>query len=148
MTTAIKSSPATLRGIATVRLQAADHASAKSWYTKLLGVAPYFDRPGYCEFRVGDYEHELGLLDTAFACQLGGQGGGISGPAGIVAYWHVDDVESAFERMVSLGAAPNEPIRDFGHGFIGASVIDPFGNILGIMQNPHYLAVLGGVREG
>jgi hypothetical protein len=29
-------------------------------------------------------------------------------------------------------------------GFITASVVDPFGNILGIMYNPHYLEVLAG----
>lgn len=27
-------------------------------------------------------------------------------------------------------------------GFTTASVIDPFGNILGVMHNPHYLEVL------
>ena len=29
-----------------------------------------------------------------------------------------------------------------GGGFITASVVDPFGNVLGIMYNPHYLDVL------
>jgi hypothetical protein len=33
--------------------------------------------------------------------------------------------------------------RDRGEGFVTAAVVDPFGNVLGIMDNPHYLEVLG-----
>jgi hypothetical protein len=33
--------------------------------------------------------------------------------------------------------------RNRGPGFVTASVTDPFGNILGIMYNKHYLEVLG-----
>ena len=29
-----------------------------------------------------------------------------------------------------------------------ASVVDPFGNVLGIMYNPHYVEVLGPTEEG
>jgi predicted enzyme related to lactoylglutathione lyase len=131
-----------LRGLATVRYQADDHAAAKRWYAELLGIEPYFDRPGYAEFRVGDYQHELGLLDRAFASQLGGAGGTeAEGPSGVVAYWHVDDVPATINRLLTMGAKEHEPPRDFG-GFIAASVVDPFGNILGVMYNPHYLEVL------
>lgn len=35
-----------------------------------------------------------------------------------------------------------EPITRRGEGFVTASVVDPFGNVFGIMHNPHYLAVL------
>ncbi|HEX2913285.1 MAG TPA: VOC family protein, partial [Chloroflexia bacterium] len=59
-----------------------------------------------------------------------------------VVYWQVDDVEATVERLLAMGAQPHEAPRNFG-GFIAASVIDPFGNILGIMYNPHYLEVLG-----
>jgi len=27
-------------------------------------------------------------------------------------------------------------------GFVTASVVDPFGNVLGLMRSPHYLEVL------
>ena len=53
-----------LRGLSTVCFWAADLAAAKSWYTELLGVEPYFQRPGYAAFRLGDYPHELGLIDS------------------------------------------------------------------------------------
>ena len=42
-----------------------------------------------------------------------------------------------------MGAQPLEPITERGPGFVTASVVDPFGNVLGIMYNRHYLAVLG-----
>ena len=46
-----------LRGFTTISYWAADLEAAKRWYTELLGIEPYFHRPGYCEFRVGDYQH-------------------------------------------------------------------------------------------
>jgi predicted enzyme related to lactoylglutathione lyase len=58
--------------------------------------------------------------------------------------WHVDDIETAFERLKSMGAKEYDPITKRGDsGFVTASVIDPFGNILGIMYNPHYVEILG-----
>jgi predicted enzyme related to lactoylglutathione lyase len=133
-----------LRGLTTVVYHAMDHAAAKQWYTELLGVPPYLGRPGYAEFRIGDYQHELGLLNTKYLAELGGQAPpAASGPSGVILYWHVDDVEATLARLQQMGATLHQPPRDFGRGFIGASVIDPFGNILGIMYNPHYLEMLG-----
>lgn len=131
-----------LRGLTTVAYQAADHAAAKAWYTEFLGLGPYFDRPGYAEFRIGDYQHELGIIDASFAGTLGGGPVRADGRAGAVVYWHVDDVDEAIERAMKLGATLHHPPRDFGDGFIGASVVDPFGNLLGFMYNPHYLQML------
>ena len=130
-----------LRGVSTVVYQAAEHDAAKRWYAELLGFAPYFDRPGYAEFRLGDYQHELGLLDAKFAGQLGGEPA-TTGPGGAIVYWHVDDLRGTLDRLVAMGATLHHPPRDFGEGFVGANVIDPFGNVLGIMYNPHYLEVL------
>ena len=136
-----------LRGLTTTRFHTADLAAAKRWYTELLGIEPYFDRPAYVEFRLGDYQHELGLLDSRYVQELGGADNTATGPAGTVVYWHVDDVPATLDRLLSMGAKQHEAPRDFGEGFIGASVIDPFGNILGIMYNPHYLAVLESIRK-
>jgi hypothetical protein len=55
-----------LRGLSTVNLFAADHAAARAWYTEFLGVEPYFERPGYVEFRIGDYQGELGIIDSKY----------------------------------------------------------------------------------
>jgi len=127
-----------LRGLANISFYADDLAAAKLWYTEFLGVEPYFNVPGYAEFRIGDYQHEFGLIEKGYAPYAP-----VAGPAGSITYWHVDDVQATFDRLLSLGAKELDGIRERGHGFITASVVDPFGNILGIMASPHYLEVLG-----
>lgn len=126
-----------LRGIATISFWANDIAAATRWYTDLLGIPPYFERPGYAEFRIGDYQHELGIIDRRYA-----PSGANSGTGGTIIYWHVDDLPVTFERLLGMGATQYEPITKRGPGFVTASIVDPFGNILGIMSNAHYLAVL------
>lgn len=127
----------TLRGFATSSFYAADLESAKKWYSELLGIDPYFERPGYIEFRIGDYQHEMGIIDGRFA-----PGGLPPNAGGAVIYWHVDDLSVTFDKLLSMGAKEYQPITERGGGFVTASVTDPFGNILGVMYNPHYLQVL------
>ncbi|MFE4416201.1 VOC family protein [Streptomyces sp. NPDC056821] len=127
-----------LRGLTTVSFWTADLEAAKTWYTDLLGIGPYFERPGYAEFRLGDYQHELGLIDSRYA-----PAGSATGPGGAVVYWHVDDVSATLERLLSMCAKEYQPPTDRGAGFVTAAVTDPFGNVLGFMHNPHYLDVLG-----
>jgi predicted enzyme related to lactoylglutathione lyase len=129
-----------LRGLTTVNFVADDLAAAAGWYTELLGAGPYFTRevdgkPAYLEFRIGDYQHELGFVDARFA-------GPRSREAGAVVYWHVDDVHGAFERLLALGATVFQEPIERGPGFVTAQVVDPFGNLLGVMYNQHYLDVL------
>jgi predicted enzyme related to lactoylglutathione lyase len=131
-----------LRGLTTVNYLADDVAAAVDWYAALLGVAPYFSRPvegtpAYAEFRIGDYQHELGILDRRFAAP-----GRLDKAGGAIVYWHVDDVQASFGRLLALGAAAREQPIERGPGFVTASVIDPFGNLLGVMYNQHYLDVL------
>src|SRR5690242_20520549 len=133
----------TLRGFTTISYWAADLEAAQRWYTDLLGIEPYFQRPGYCEFRLGDYQHELGLIQSTYA-PFDPQA---HGPAGAIMYWQVDDVHTIFNRLLALGAKQLEAPLDRGHGYITASVVDPFGNILGIMYNPHYVQVLEEARK-
>ncbi|MFR9775063.1 VOC family protein [Micromonospora sp. MS34] len=128
-----------LRGLTTVSFYAADVAAAASWYSELLGTEPYFTRPAagppaYVEFRIGDHQHELGIIDSRFAPRPRPAEAG-----GAVVYWHVDDVEAAFARLLGLGATAYEKPVERGPGFVTASVVDPFGNLLGVMYNQHYL---------
>ncbi len=123
-----------LRGLANISFYADDLDAAKSWYTEVFGVEAYFSVPGYIEFRVGDYQHEFGLVHKSYApydTEVG--------PAGSITYWHVDDVQAEFDRLLSLGAKELDGVRERGEGFVTASVVDPFGNILGVMFNQHYL---------
>jgi len=41
-----------------------------------------------------------------------------------------------------MGAKEFEHITKRGEGFTTAAVVDPFGNVLGIMYNQHYLEIL------
>jgi len=116
--------------------------AAQRWYTELLGIEPYFvcpieGTPAYVEFRIGDYQHELGIVDRRFAAH-----GRPDQAGGAVVYWHVDDVPASFDRLVSLGATVHEKPVERGPGFVTASVVDPFENILGVMYNEHYLDIL------
>ena len=96
-------------------------------------------RQGYVEFRIGDYQHELGLIDSRYAPE-----GSADSPGGVVVYWHVDDVrDNVREATYPWGQKEYEALTHRGEGFITASVVDPFGNLLGIMYNQHYLEVLG-----
>ncbi len=94
-----------LRGLATVNFFADDMDAAKTWYSELLGIDPYFERPApdghpaYMEFRLGDYQHELGFIDGRYAPH-----GSTSRPGRAIVYWHVDDVPASHERLLALGA--------------------------------------------
>lgn len=127
-----------LRGLTTVNYFADDMTAAVAWYTEVLGIEPYFFReaggsPAYVEFRVGDHQHELGLLSRRFFSPDAG---------GAVVYWAVDDVHAAHARLLDLGATPHLDPTEHGPGFVTASVVDPFGNVLGVMFNQHYLDML------
>jgi predicted enzyme related to lactoylglutathione lyase len=132
----------TLRGMSTVSFYASDIKAARAWYSQLLGIEPYFsvpdtDNPAYIEFRIGDYQHELGIISNQFAPK-----NTIKGSGGAELYWHVDDLAESVKKLLAMGAAEYQPITPRGDGFVTASVIDPFGNVLGIMYNPHYLEIL------
>ncbi|GAA0933277.1 VOC family protein [Virgisporangium ochraceum] len=128
-----------LRGLANVSYWADDWNAAKDWYSELIGAEPYFLRDGYAEWRLGDDLDELGLIDSRYRPP----GRIEQGPGGVVVYWHVDDVHGAFERLLSMGATGHEPPADRGAGFVTATVVDPFGNLFGVMYNPHYVEVKG-----
>lgn len=136
-----------LRGLTTVSFWADDVVAARVWYTQLLEIEPYFERPNsgrpeYVEFRIGDYQNELGIINSNDAPI-----GPAAGPGGAVVYWHVDDVPAALERSAAMGAKEYEPLIHREAGFVTASVVDTFGNVLGFMYNPHYLDVLGSTRN-
>ena len=126
------------RGFATINYFADDLDAARAWYTRVFEREPYFIRDGaYLEWRVGDYEHEFGLLNSAYAPHPH-----TAGPSGAIIYWAVDDIEAAYQRLLALGATEHEKPTERGPGYVTASVLDPFGNVLGVMLNQHYIDVL------
>ena len=133
------------RGFATISFYADDLTAAAAWYAELFGTEPYYAfppapaAPAYVEFRIGDDLDELGLIDRRWAPPAAA-----TTPGGAVMHWHVDDLAGAVARLLELGATEYQPITEHGEGegFATASVVDPFGNILGVMHNPHYLEML------
>lgn len=117
-----------LEGLRTVIYHAPDLAKTKAWYSKVLGIEPYFDQPFYVGFNVAGYE--LGL-DPDASSTPGGNGGA-------VAYWGVANAETAFRRLIELGATERSAVQEVGEGIRVATVLDPFGNIFGIIENPHF----------
>jgi len=114
------------QGLRTVIYAAPDLEKAKVWYSSILGIAPYFDQPFYVGFNVGGYE--LGL-DPDSAGMSGG---------GAIVYWGVADAGAAMERLLSLGATTRTSVQEVGEGIKVATVLDPFGNIFGVIENPHF----------
>ena len=115
------------QGLRTVVYMVADIDRAKAWYSAMLGIAPYFDTPFYVGFNVGGYE--LGLHPIEGPVVAGNN---------VVTYWGVDDIDAAFARLVEMGASAHAPVMDVGEGIKLADVTDPFGNLVGIIFNPHF----------
>jgi predicted enzyme related to lactoylglutathione lyase len=117
-----------IQGLRTVCYTTPDIIKGRDWYSRILGIQPYFDQPYYVGFNVGGYE--LGLVpDGEPAAKRG---------AGVVAFWAVDDAHAEYKRLLDLGAQPHEEVKDVGEGILVASVRDPFGNVFGIIKNPHF----------
>ena len=116
-----------LLGLRTAIYHTPDIVAAKLWYMKVLGFPPYFDQPFYVGFNVGGYE--LGLSPD---------GGPNSGTGTVGAYWGVKNIESALARLLELGAGPRTEIQDVGEGIRVADVLDPWGNVFGIIENPNF----------
>ena len=117
------------QGLRTAIYHVEDLRKAREWYSGLLGVKPYFDEPFYVGFNVGGYE--LGLDPDA---------AGVTGGEGVVAYWGVGDAGAAYQRALGLGAQSHSGPREVGGGIIVAAVKDPWGNVFGIIENPHFKA--------
>jgi predicted enzyme related to lactoylglutathione lyase len=116
-------------GLRTAVYPVSDIVAAKAWYASALGIQPYFDQSCYVGFNVGGYE--LGLDPMASAAQ--------QQPAGN-AYWGVAQIEPALARLLELGATKVSDIVDVGEEIKVASVRDPFGNLFGLIENPHFKA--------
>ncbi len=119
------------RGLRTATYRVSDLDRAKAWYTHVLGKAPYFDQPFYVGFDVGGFELGLDPAPPGSAADVGAVGG-------VTVYWGVDDVEASLVRLITLGAQPHAPVQDVGEGIRVAAVLDPFANVFGLIQNPHF----------
>ena len=112
-------------GLRTVIYPAADLAASRNWFTDLLGIEPYFDEPFYVGYLVAGYE--LALDPNA------------SPTDGPVTYWGVGNADEALARLLAAGASADSPgVREVGDRIRVATVREPGGSILGIIENPHF----------
>ena len=116
-----------IQGLRTAVYKVADLERAKMWYSDVLGIEPYFDEPFYVGYNVGGYE--LGL-DPDLDGVIRGNSTGI--------YWGVADAAASFAELTAKGAEVDTEPHEVGGGIIVASVLDPFGNVFGIIENPHF----------
>jgi lactoylglutathione lyase len=114
-------------GLRTVVYHVEDLGKAKEWYSLAFKTKPYFNESFYIGFNIGGYE--LGLIPDNKTLQKG---------KNVVAYWGVKDINTSFNHFVKIGAKVHEEITDVGGDIKVATVIDPFGNIVGIIENPHF----------
>lgn len=117
-------------GLRTTIYKVSDTDKAKEWYTKALGTPPYFDEPFYIGFNIAGYELGLQPDDTVPS----------SKKDNVMTYWGVDDITASYNTLIELGATPHEKPANVGGEIMVASVIDPWGNVIGIIYNPHFKA--------
>ncbi len=110
-------------GINTIIFPVKDIARAKARFSGLLGVDPTQDAPYYVGFNVNG--QDIGLDPN-------GHAQGMTGP---VAYVSVDDVDAARQALLDAGAEAQGDVRDVGSGRRIATVIDPDGNPVGLLQD-------------
>ena len=111
-------------GIKTVLHPVSDLSSAKAVYAALLGIAPQVDEPYYVGFEAAG--QQIGLVPA----------GGPQAMTSPVAYWHVSDIEAKLAEVTAAGGAVKEPAHNVGGGRQVATVTDPDGNVLGLLQDP------------
>ena len=117
-----------IKGLATAIYQVPDLTQAKAFYTAAFQQSPYFDEPFYVGYNIGGYE--LGLHPDLTSNK--------PGPGGSVAYWRVADISAAVEHFTSKGATLVSAVQDVGEGIKVATVADPFANLIGLIENPHF----------
>ncbi|WP_019630028.1 VOC family protein [Actinomadura atramentaria] len=113
----------TTLGIQTVLHPVTDLVAAKATYTALLGVEPTTDSPYYVGYEAGG--QQIGLVPAAAAQ-------GMTSP---VAHWHVQDIKAKIDEVTAAGATVKDEPRDVGGGRLVATVTDPDGNVLGLIQD-------------
>ena len=115
-------------GLRTVIYRVPDLAQAVTFYARAFDVAPYFSEPYYAGFQVGGFE--LGLDPDV--------SNGAPGAEGATPYFGTDDLDAAVAHFIACGANSRDAARDVGGGIRVATVSDPFGNVIGLIFNPHF----------
>ncbi len=92
------------------------------FYEEALQIGPYEELPGHKGKKVGS---------VYFGFDQVGDASGIS-PSRVTLWFTVDDINAAFDKLVSLGAKVRSSPTKKPWGAVIASVYDPDGNIVGL----------------
>lgn len=114
-----------IKGLRTALYPAPDLPKAKAWYEMVFQRKPYFDEAFYVGFDIGGFE--LGLVPDAKP-----------GNVGAKALWGVDGIQDEVERLRSAGVTIAGEIEDVGGGIKVVDIVDPFGNLVGLIENPNF----------
>jgi len=115
-------------GLRTTIYKVGNITEAANWYSKVFEKSPYFNEPFYVGFNIEGYELGLQPEDEPTMNKV----------ESVISYWGVDDIEKTYNRLLSLGATENEKPYNVGDDIITATVKDPFGNVIGLIYNPHF----------
>ncbi len=115
-------------GLRTTIYKVGDINKAKDWYANAFLTQPYFDEPNYVGFNIGGYELGLQPEENPTTEKV----------ESVVSYWGVDDIKDTYKRLISIGATENEPPYNVGDDVMTATLKDPFGNVIGLIYNPHF----------
>lgn len=116
-----------LLGLRTLIYKVENLQEAKAWYSEFLNRKPYFDQPFYVGFNVGGFE--VGLVPSEEKVKIGDN---------VETYLGVPDIRKANDEILQLGAKAHTEPKDVGEGIMVATYIDPFGNIIGLIENPQF----------
>src|SRR5436190_12633981 len=114
-----------IKGLRTVIYPAPDLPKAKAWYESVFQRKPYFDEPFYVGFEIGGFE--LGLIPDEEP-----------GKAGAKALWGVADIQVEVQRLRAAGVTIAGEIQNVGGGIKVVDLVDPFGNLVGLIENPDF----------
>lgn len=113
-------------GLRTTIYKVGNITEAKKWYALAFKKAPYFDEPYYVGYNIGGFE--LGLQPAEESDQ--------EKIPTVISYWGVEDIEEAYQHLLSCGASSDNPPMNVGGPLMVATVKDPWNNIVGIIYNP------------
>jgi lactoylglutathione lyase len=115
-------------GLRTTIYQVNDLEKATTWYTKAFQKKPYFKESYYVGFNIGGFE--LGLQPT--------EENATTPRTNSIAYWGIENIEHHYQRLLDLGAKELEKPSNVGGEITTATLVDPFGNVLGLIYNPSF----------
>ena len=60
----------------------------------------------------------------------------------------MENADAGLAYLLTLGATLRSNVQDVGESIRVATVLDPFGNIFGIIENPHCNLPMGKAADG